>query len=509
MITNVLELLENCALDSPDSIALRDENESVTYAQYMDYAKRIGTFLREKHPQEVQRPVAVYIDRNIKSIYTFMGVVYSGNMYVPIDATMPEERVQLILKTLNPFALLDARNAKSESSSETDSLIPVDGILDETKVNQELLDEVRANHIDVDPLYSIFTSGSTGVPKGVCICHRSVIDLVNSFEEAFAFEKGTVFGNQAPFDFDVSVKDIFNALNCCGCVDVIPKKCFTSPALLVKHLIYHEIDTIIWAVSAMRILADFDAFKSAEVLPRIKNAFFSGEVMPVKTMNYWRKYYPNTRFVNLYGPTEITCNCSYYVVDKDFGLDEKIPAGKPFKNTRMYLINDKNEFITEPNVIGEICVYGTSLALGYWNNKEKTAEAFASNPFISQYPATIYRTGDLGYYDAEGNFVYSSRKDFQIKHMGHRIELGEIENALNSLDIITIAVCIYDEDKEKIVCFYQAAEERKKDIVMALSKKLPKYMWPNVYCRYDELPLNKNGKIDRTRLKKEWKKQNG
>ncbi len=121
----------------------------------------------------------------------------------------------------------------------------------------------------------------------------------------------------------------------------------------------------------------------------------------------------------------------------------------------------------------------------------------------------MYRTGDLGFYDEDGNIVFASRRDHQIKHMGHRIELGEIETALNSISFLTISVCVYEESKEKIICFYQADTECKKEIVAELSKKLPKYMWPNEYVRYDVLPLNKNGKIDRKLLRSEWEQKNG
>ena len=500
MKNNVLYYLEECANTSPNSIALKDELESITYKEYAEYAQKIGSYIATHYAGSFNQPVAVVIDRNIKSIYTFMGVVYSGNMYVPLDASMPVERVNLILDTLKPIAIIDA----TDSSDNLFNSIKTDDIINSSNIDNKLLEEIRNNSIDTDPLYAIFTSGSTGVPKGVCVSHRSVIDLIEAFDEAFSFEIGTVFGNQAPFDFDVSVKDIYNALYCQGCVSVIPKRMFTAPKMLVEYLYNEKIDALIWAVSALRIVSEFNTFKSIEKFPSLKKVFFSGEVMPVKSLNYWMEYYKNTQFINLYGPTEITCNCSYYIIDRSFKLDEKIPAGKPFKNTRMFLVDEKNEVIKSQETIGEICVSGSCLALGYWNNADKTSESFVQNAKICEYPSKMYKTGDLGYYDSDYNFVFVSRKDYQIKHMGHRIELGEIETSLNAIDCVGTAVCVYVEDREKIVCFYQSEADCKKDIVKELSKKLPKYMWPNVYERYDMLPLNKNGKIDRVKLKKEW-----
>ena len=363
----------------------------------------------------------------------------------------------------------------------------------------DLINEIRLNFIDTDPLYSIFTSGSTGIPKGVVVSHKSVIDLVESFNDTFSFNNALVFGNQAPFDFDVSVKDIYNALRCGGTVQVLPKKLFKMPKLLVNYLRERHVNTLIWAVSALRIVADFETFDAVEGID-LKYVMFSGEVMPIRALNYWMDKIPDARYVNLYGPTEITCNCTYYDVTYKHKEDEMLPIGKAFVNSRVELFDEEKKPITEPGKIGEICVMGSCLALGYWNNKERTQEAFIQNPGISAYDSTMYATGDMGYYDTEGNIVFVSRKDYQIKHMGHRIELGEIEVALNAIPFLNVACCLFDKENEKIVCFYQAEKECKKEIVAELSKKLPKYMWPNVYVHYAELPLNKNGKIDRVLL---------
>ena len=167
------------------------------------------------------------------------------------------------------------------------------------------------------------------------------------------------------------------------------------------------------------------------------------------------------------------------------------------------MLNDKNEQAKEDET-GEICVRGSSLALGYYNNPQKTREAFCQNPLNNVHPEIIYRTGDLGKYDKEGNLMFLSRKDYQIKHMGHRIELGEIEVVANALPVLDAACCIYDEIKEKIVMFYQAGEKCDRDVLKSMGQSLPKYMFPNKLKYYESLPLNKNGKIDRVLLKKEY-----
>ena len=230
--------------------------------------------------------------------------------------------------------------------------------------------------------------------------------------------------------------------------------------------------------------------------------------MPIKALNYWMDHLPTTQYVNLYGPTEITCNCTYYKVEKRHAADEMLPIGKAFKNSRVFLRSETGAIINEKQQVGEICVTGSCLALGYWNDLERTEAVFIQNPMIKAYKSRIYATGDMGYYDEKGNLIFASRKDFQIKHMGHRIELGEIEASLNALPFLRVACCLYDEKNNKIVCFYESEEECKKRIVQALAKKLPKYMWPNVYMHYQNLPMNKNGKIDRVLLATRLKENN-
>ena len=213
---------------------------------------------------------------------------------------------------------------------------------------------------------------------------------------------------------------------------------------------------------------------------------------------------PHTRFVNLYGPTEITCNCTYFKVDRAFEDTDALPIGVPFKNSRVFLMDENNTVIEELDQIGEICVAGTSLALGYYNNPQKTQEVFCQNPTNSNYFERIYRTGDMGKYNERGELLFISRKDFQIKHMGHRIELGELEVIINSFSFITSSCCLYDTKREKIVCFYQSDICRDKELALGIGKHLPKYMWPNRYVFLEAMPMSKNNKIDRVRLREEY-----
>ena len=236
-------------------------------------------------------------------------------------------------------------------------------------------------------------------------------------------------------------------------------------------------------------------------LNNLRRVFFAGEVFPTKQLNYWRDKLPDTQFVNLYGPIEITVDCTYHILTRKFRDDEPIPIGIPCKNTEILILNENNELVADDE-IGELCVRGSSLALGYYNNSEQTQKVFTQNPLNSSFIDKIYRTGDLAYVNDYGEIMFSGRKDFQIKHMGYRIELAEIETAVMSLDIIKNSCVLYNQENKEIVLIYESQEELvASKIRNQLSSKIPKYMMPTKFHRIDIMPRNPNGKIDRQELK--------
>lgn len=504
MQRSVLDYLEESAERFPEKIVFADDKDKICYHEFQNQAKAVATALADCVKVGRNQPVVVFIERSIESLISFFGVAYSGNFYVPVDCQMPAKRIELIFQTLSPKAAIVTEGTKKVMEE-----LPYDGKVLElqelirTKVNQEMLDKIAAQRIDTDPLYAMFTSGSTGVPKGVLVGHRSVIDLIDNFKEEFGFDETLMLGNQAPFDFDVSVKDIYSTVKNGGTMHVIPKVMFSMVASLIDYLNKNEINTVIWATSALRIIENLNVF-SQKTPTYLRTVMFSGEVMPNKVLNYWRKYLPDAMYVNLYGPTEITCNCTFYKVDRPFADEDTLPIGTAFQNTDILLLDGERKNEVEFGQVGEICVRGSSLALGYYNNWEKTKEAFIQNPLNSWYPELIYCTGDLGRYVEDGNLMFISRKDYQIKHMGHRIELGEIEIAINALSFVEAACCIYDEKEEKIVLFYQAIEQCDRELLKSLGKVIPRYMFPNKMVYFERLPLNKNAKIDRAWLKETY-----
>jgi len=318
------------------------------------------------------------------------------------------------------------------------------------------------------------------------------------FPSMFGITGEDKIGNQAPFDFDVSVKDIYSTLKVGATMVIIPKKLFSIPTELLDFLCEHQVTTLIWAVSALCLIPQLKGF-TYKIPSRVNKVLFSGEAMPVKHLTTWQKYLPDARYVNLYGPTEITCNCTYYPVERKFETHEILPIGKAFPNEKVFLLDQDDKLVTEKDQIGEICVSGTALALGYYNNPEQTNKAFIQNPLNTHCLETIYRTGDLAFYHENGDLCFAGRKDFQIKHMGHRIELEEIEAVINSFPLIQRACCVFDEEKNRIRAFY-VGEMEGGEISVRMRESLPVYMIPSAFYSLPELPVTANGKIDRKKL---------
>ena len=502
MVTNILDYLEQTASRLPDKTALADDKLSLTFRQWIQQAESIGTAIAQVTNGTIRRAVLVFVDRRIEGLVGAMGAVESGNFYVPIDCKMPFERVRLIADVCKPIAAV----ATTEADMNTLDRIEFYGarfLYNEVKdadINREMLASIRGQIIDLDPVYSIFTSGSTGVPKGVVISHRGMIDLANWLVETFEFTENDALGNQTPFYFDGSVKDIVICIKSGATLNVIGKKYFTFTKLLMPLLNDRKITAILWATSAIVLVGNSDILNVA--LPEhLRLVTFAGEVMPAKQLRTWQEKLPNVRFVNLYGPTEITVDCTFFDVKRQYADDEYIPIGKACQNMQVLVLKDDE---TEASVgeIGELCVRGTGVALGYYGNRQKTDEVFVQNPLNPLFNDVIYRTGDLVKPAEDGNLVFVSRKDFQVKHKGNRIEMGEIEVAVNAIDGVTNVACIFDQDKDKLVLYYTTADGQPLDIINLVKERIPVYMFPEVVTHLAQMPYNLNGKIDRIELKR-------
>ena len=497
MDKNILDCLERTEKTYSNKLAFVDNKREVTYKELLENSKKIGTYLSTN---EKNQPIAIFIDKTVSCLETMFGVLYSGNFYTVIDTKSPMERINLILNTLEPIKIItDSKNlSKLKSFGIEDNICVYEDMLNE-KIDEKMLNQVRRKMIDTDPMYILFTSGSTGVPKGTVIAHKSVISYSNWVKETFNITSDTIWGSQTPFYFSMSITDVFSTILSGATLYIIPKMYFSFPIKLLEFINEKKINTIYWVPSALCIVANFKALDEVE-LPTLKKVLFAGEVMPVKQLNMWIDKLPNTMFANLFGPTETTDICTYYIVDRKFNNNENLPIGHACNNCDVILVKEDGTEAKNGEE-GELCARGSFLALGYYNNPEKTASVFVQNPLNKNYSEIVYKTGDIVKYNERGELIYLSRKDFQIKHMGYRIELGEIETAVNNIDGIIICACVYDTENSKIVLFYQGDEIEENELLEQVKNKVPAYMCPNQIIKLPRIPYNANGKIDRVNLK--------
>ena len=494
---NVLTYLEQSSMSYPEKEAVIDENGVFTYQELLTQSKRIGTWLSEEG--SIHKGIIIAMEKGRHALSAMFGALYSANYYVPIDLTLPQNRFQAICDELHDAVLVVDDDFALDNYDVPASITVVHykDICD-TAIDEALLDTRRELALSTDVAYVLFTSGSTGTPKGVAISHEGIVSFIDSFVNEFGIVSGDRIGNQAPFDFDISTKDIYSSIATGATLVVIPRRMFMQPVNLVDYLEKHKVTVLVWAVAALCIVSSYKAL-IPEKLKTIRLVMFSGEVMPAKHLKMWMKALPEAQFVNLYGPTEITCNCLFYKIDRTQDYKDGIPLGRSFSHCDVIILGDDGREITAPGEIGEIIVRGPSVALGYLGLRDDVMKVFAQNPLHASYPDRVYHTGDLAAYSEDGQLYFKGRKDNQIKHLGHRIELEEIDIAFSQFDGITRAFCVYDEKKSRLRLFYEG-EVDEKELLAKAKNKLPFYMHPSSVYKLVEIPLSKHGKVDRKKL---------
>ena len=509
MKINLIELFEESVRKYPEKVAVIDKERQATFSDLQKKSLQLASTLIALGIGQ-NKPVGVFLDKSIESVYADLGILYAGDFYMNLDIKTPAERIRNIIQLVEPAVII----------STTRQIKSIDGIIPET-VKVVLLDEADeiaevdakaiigrlSTIIDTDPSCIINTSGSTGTPKGVVLNHKSFFDFIEWALETFHFGDDLVMGSLSPIVFDIYSFELCMLMTKASTLVVLPAHLAAFPAKILEVLEQHKVNFLFWVPTIMVNIANMDLLSTFK-LESLRTVWFAGEVFPTKQYNYWHHHLPQTTFANLYGPIEITLDCTYYIINKEIPDEEPLPIGYPCRNTDILVLDDEDRLVTKADVEGELCVRGTSLAMGYYNNPEKTAAAFVQNPLNKAYPELIYRTGDIVSYNHEGLIMFKGRKDNIVKHMGYRTDLGEIEHVIiNTLKLVKNGCIVYNQTEKQITLFYEAAEEIPvPQFRMEIGKVLPKYMIPTVYHHLEQLQRNTNGKIDRLFYKKEVNK---
>lgn len=493
----ILDYFEETTEKFPDKVGFSDGSQELTFGQATDNARRIATVLA---CFGCKRPVAIFMDRTCGCLSAMLGALYANDFYTIIDVHSPADRIQSILETLeNPLVLADEGSwTLADTLVEYDALLRYEDAIS-TEIDYAILADIRAGMIDMDTAYVLFTSGSTGCPKGVVISHRSLLSYIDWVTETFGFDATTVFGSQTPLYFSMSVTDFYSTVKC-GCTyHMIPKRYFAFPLPLIDYLNEKKVNTIYWVPTAISVLSNWKAF-DVKKPSYLKTVLFAGEVMPTKQLNYWvRNLDPGIVYANLFGPTETTDICTYYILDRALSDMDSIPIGVPCKNCQAIIIKEDGTEATHGEE-GELYVRTSFMADGYYRNPEKTNQAFVQNPLNCAFPERVYRTGDIVRQNQKGELFYISRRDFQIKRSGYRIELGEIEAATNSVEKVKSCACVYVKEQDSLVLFYEGGPKNTSVVLNCVKEKVPSYMLPDRVIRMKNMPKNANGKIDRKQL---------
>lgn len=490
---NLLYNIENTAEKYAEKTAVSMRDESVTFSELRDEAKRLAVAIAAQCGSG-GRAVGVFANRCVKTIVRFVAVLYSGNFYVPIDPDMPKEKLASVIADAGIRLILgeESNAARADEAGYGGKLMSGLGAAGEYAFPS--VDERS-------PLYMVYTSGSTGKPKGVLKSHGAMMSFTEAYRETFGFSSDEVIGNQSPFFFDASAKDVYMMLTTGATLEIIPTELFAMPPMLVEYMNEKKITFASWVPSAISIVARLSPFSL--VKPKyLRRLFFVGEAMPVKHLRTWMEALPDVEYVNLYGQSEIAGICCYYRVLSTEGM-ESVPIGKPLKNCKLYLFDaGSGSTIAAADRVGEIVIVSPALADGYYGDRERTDAVFTHMDF-GEGEVRCFRSGDLAKFDGGGNLVFAARSDYQIKHMGHRIELGEIETVACGYPGIANSCCLYSAAASRIVLFCErerGADVSDKEMRAYLKEKLSFYMVPGKIILTDKLPVNANGKIDRRAL---------
>lgn len=495
----------DAATKYPENTAVWTESGELTYLELHQRSDAFANWLLENQHAPGRR-VALILPKGIDCIVALLGALKAGNTYVPLGNSWPANRVNAIIENGDfelvlfdkPYADVVLENVNTLNTSEE--------TWNNLQQNNDITRLIDVNILPTDIAYILYTSGSTGVPKGVCVSHKAAQYFPAWAKNEFNVDPSHRIASIAPFTFDLSTFDLFTGLSSGGCLYIVPEKYKMFPSRLSGFLEQHKITTIYAVPSALSLLTLNGNLQKRD-FSNFKTVLFAGEVFPIEMCRQFKAYLPkDVQYYNLYGPTE-TNVCTYFDASNIPEGDNNLPIGLPLPGTMSFIDSGPDD----EEGSGELCIYGPTLMSGYWGKPNEGAAYWTEVPGEPEKMA--YRTGDVTFQDAEGNWIYKGRADKMVKIWGYRVELGEIESGVLKHDDVEQCAVVKRDKKDKLgeelVAFIiptggtEATKLDHTEIFKHCKAYLPHYMLPSHIYEMDEFPLNNSGKVDRLTLEKE------
>ncbi|MGE6593561.1 amino acid adenylation domain-containing protein [Bacillus mycoides] len=484
------EIFGELVEELPLKTALVYKDSYLTYEELNNKSNQLAHYLI-KQGVTSNVPVAICVNRGLEYLIGILGVLKAGGAYVPLDPGYPRERLDFIIEDSQAQLVLTTSDIASTFTQDNVLLCMLDQQLDFTIHSSTNLE--WKPKLD-DLAYIIYTSGSTGRPKGVMVTHRNLLNLISWHQSEYQLsheDRGTLI---AGLGFDAAVWEIFPCLCSGATLYILEEEIRSNPVELQQWMTDHGITIGYVPTPLVEPLLELD-WSSNHTL---KAMFTGGERLVIS-----KGYNIPFRLIDLYGPTENTVVTTFEEVDVTGKRSESSSIGKPIANVQTYIL-DENLKPVPIGVVGELCISGSSLAVGYKGRPELTAEKFVANPFSKQNGDRLYKTGDMARYLPDGSIDFIGRKDNQVKIRGYRIELGEIEYALKQHSNVKAALLLKSEDKDSKLIAYVIVNDKNDFFESGLKEylqlKLPSFMIPFKIFALEKFPLNTNGKIDRNAL---------